>query len=59
MSKLLPPFLKMRYDKEVVSLKIDEQRNIMYCLGNQISGYAQGQSVIEVFYLGRLGNEFK
>ena len=51
----------MRYTKEVVDIKIDEQRNIMYCLGIQQGGYASGangQSVIEVFSLGRLGNEF-
>lgn len=64
LSKLIPSFVKtgllMRYTKEVVELKIDEQRNVMYCLGIQQGSYANGangQSVIEVFSLGRLGNE--
>ena len=33
LSKLIPSILKMRYVKEVDELKIDEQRNILYCLG--------------------------
>ena len=57
-SKMLPSFLKMRYNKEVIELKIDEQRNILYCHGIVMGGWANGQSVIEVFSLGRLGDEF-
>ena len=55
-SKILPYAMKLRYYKQVQEIKIDEQRNMLYCLGTMIGGKGDGMSLIEVFFLGDLAD---
>ena len=40
--KLIPEVLKIRFSKEIIQLKIDEQRNLLYSLGVVTEGKGSG-----------------
>ena len=56
-TKMIPYMLKLDYYKVIEEIKIDEQRNMLYCLGSVIGGRGDGQSVIEVFTLGDVADQ--
>ena len=56
-AKMVPYVFKFKYDKQVQEIKIDEQRNMLYCLGTMIGGKGDGMSIIEVFFLGDLADQ--
>jgi hypothetical protein len=56
--KLVPEALRVRFEKQVRQLTIDEQRNVLYSLAVVTEGFETGQSIIEVFDLGVLGDKF-
>ena len=39
---MIPYMLKLDYYKVVEEIKIDEQRNMLYCLGSVIGGRGDG-----------------
>lgn len=41
-AKMIPYMLKLDYYKVVEEIKIDEQRNMLYCLGSVIGGRGDG-----------------
>ena len=59
MKKLLPNFLRFNEKKQIVDIKIDEQRHVLYSLSTSLANDTEGHGVIEVFDLGVLANKFK
>ena len=58
--QIVPDFLNIFKDtKLVIDLQVDEQRNILYVLSNQVtSKQTLGQAYIDVYDLGALGDKF-
>ena len=53
-NKLVPNMMKTT--KEIMTLQIDQQRNLLYVLCKQTNGRAAGQCVIQIHDLGMLGD---
>ena len=54
----MPSIFNRDATKVITSLKVDEQRNILYCLKEEQEGKCAGHSEISVFDLGMLGDQF-
>jgi hypothetical protein len=55
----MPGFFKLTENKSIVDIKIDEQRNILYSQCTSLDETTLYQTLVEVFDLGKLSNEFK
>ena len=53
---IVPSLLNPDATKVISQLKVDEQRNILYCLKEEQEGRCKGHSEISVFDLGMLGD---
>ena len=58
-SKMIPEFFKFGDKKEVHDIKIDEQRNVLFCLSYSVDRYECETGVIDIIDLGTLGDSFK
>ena len=50
--------MKFTENKQIVDIKIDEHRNILYSVCTSIDVDTNGETIIEVFDLGILSNKF-
>lgn len=58
--KLIPTqisfFGQIQKTLNVIQIKIDEQRNMLYSLAKETQGTLKGQTVVDVFFLGLYGD---